>query len=366
MKNQFVELDKLGQSVWLDNISRDLLNNKELQHLIEEVNLKGVTSNPSIFQKAMAGGNAYDDQMTMLLNKNPSITTEELFEELAVKDIQEAADVLRTVYDKTDGYDGYVSLEVSPVLAFDTEGTMRDARRLYKKVDRPNLMVKIPATREGIPAIKQMIVEGININVTLIFSQAVYESVAEAFISGLEERASIGLPVNNIASVASFFVSRIDSMVDKMLEEKGNKNLQGKTAIANAKLAYIIYKNKFLTERFEKLKVKGAKVQRLLWASTSTKNPAYPATIYVDELIGRDTVNTMPPATMTAFGISGKAANTLEQKVDDAEKEMSGLKEYGIDFTVVTDKLTADGVRLFAEAYSELISGIEKKREGLF
>lgn len=362
MKNQYIELDKFGQSIWLDNISRDILNKKELQRLIEEVNLKGVTSNPSIFQKAMAEGHAYDQQISDLLKTNPDISAEELFEELSVKDIQDAADVLYPVYQKTNGYDGYVSIEVAPALAFNTEGTMEEARRLHNKVNRPNLMVKIPATAEGIPAIRQMIVEGLNINITLIFSRAVYETVAEAFIQGLEERVEKGLPINNIASVASFFVSRIDSLVDKLLGEKGNTELKGKIAVANAKLAYLIYKEKFFSERFEKLRSKGAKVQRLLWASTSTKNPDYPATIYVDELIGKDTVNTMPPATIVAFGETGKPANTLEANVEDAKQQIKMLNDVGINFTEVTDKLTADGVQLFAEAFTELIKGIEKKK----
>ena len=362
MKNQYSELSRLGQSIWLDNISRDILNKKELQRLIEEVDLKGVTSNPSIFQKAMAEGHAYDQQISDLLKANPSISAEELFEELSIKDIQDATDVLYPVYKKAGGNDGFVSIEVSPVLAFNTEGTMEEARRLHRKVNRPNLMVKIPATTEGIPAIKQMVVEGLNINITLIFSRAVYETVAEAYIQGLEERVNKGLPIDNIASVASFFVSRIDSLVDKLLGEKGNKELTGKIAVANAKLAYLIYKEKFFSDRFNKLRSKGAKAQRLLWASTSTKNPDYPPTIYVDELIGKDTVNTMPPATIVAFGETGKPANTLEANVDEAKQQMEKLNEVGINFTEVTDKLTADGVELFAKAFRELLEGIEKKR----
>lgn len=363
MKNQFSELEKLRQSVWLDNISRDIINNGELKNLIDDVNLKGVTSNPSIFQKAMEKGTAYDAQISELLKQNPGITAEQLFEELAIKDIQDAADILLPVFKKTNGNDGFISIEVSPILAFNTEGSINEARRLHKKVGRPNLMVKIPGTKEGIPAIRKMIAEGVNINITLIFSQAVYEAVAEAYLSALEERVSKGLPIENIASVASFFVSRIDSMVDKELNEKGHKELLGKAAIANAKLAYVIYKRLFFSERFKKLQQHGAKVQRLLWASTSTKNPDYPDTLYIDELIGIDTINTMPPATIKAFGDHGKVKNALEENVDEASKVMDQLKKAGVDFNQVTDKLTVQGVRLFSESYHELLNGIQRKMD---
>jgi transaldolase / glucose-6-phosphate isomerase len=362
VNNRFKELEQIGQSVWLDNISRDILINKELEKLIEEVGLKGVTSNPTIFQKAIGSGSAYNGQIEQLLSKNKSLSADELFEELAVTDIQNAADVLFPVYKKTNGIDGFVSIEVSPILAYNTEETINEARRLNKKVNRPNVMIKIPATQEGLPAIKQMISEGVCINVTLIFSQEVYEQVVEAYIAGLEERNKKNGNLNNVLSVASFFISRIDTYVDKELDKVGNTSLKGKTAIANAKLVYEKSKEIFSTNRFEKLQDKGAKVQRLLWASTSTKNPSYAETIYIDELIGKDTVNTMPPATIEAFKTKGKVYNAIENKVDEARKQMKSLKDLNIDFSEITKKLTIDGVESFAHSFRDLISTIENKK----
>ena len=362
VNNRFNELEQIGQSVWLDNISRDLLNNKELQKLIEEVGLKGVTSNPTIFQKAIGSGAAYDEQIKQLLSKKSSLSADELFEELAVRDIQNAADVLFHVYEKTGGIDGFISLEVSPDLAFNTEGTVIAARRLNKKVNRPNVMIKIPATQEGLPAIKQMISEGVCINVTLIFSQEVYEQVVEAYIAGLEERNKKNGRLNNVSSVASFFISRIDTSVDKELDKVNNATLKGKTAIANAKLVYEKSKEIFNSDRFKKLADKGARIQRLLWASTSTKNPSYPETIYIDELIGKDTVNTMPPATIEAFKTKGKVYNAIEDKVDEARKQMKSLRDLNIDFSEITKKLTVDGVESFAQSFRDLISTIENKK----
>jgi transaldolase len=286
-----------------------------------------------------------------------------LFEELAVWDIQSAADVLLPVYEKTDGVDGFVSIEVSPMLAYNTEGTINEARRLNKKVNRPNVMIKIPATLEGLPAIKQMISEGICINVTLIFSQQMYEQVVEAYITGLEERNQNHKDLKKIKSVASFFISRIDTSVDKELEKAGNTTLRGKIAIANAKLVYEKSKEIFNTDRFKKLQKNGAGTQRLLWASTSTKNPSYLETIYVDELVGKDTVNTMPPATIEAFKIKGKVYNAIEDKIEEARKQMKALKELKIDFTEITDKLTVDGVDSFAKSFRDLISTIENKKK---
>ena len=363
MNSRFKELEQIGQSVWLDNISRDILNNKELEKLIAEVGLKGVTSNPTIFQKAIGSGHAYDKQMEELLADNASLSSEELFEELAVKDIQTAADVLRPVFEKTNGVDGFVSIEVSPFLAYNTDGTIQEARRLNKKVNRPNVMIKIPATQEGLPAIKQMISEGVCINVTLIFSQEVYEQVAEAYISGLEDRNKKGLPIDKTLSVASFFISRIDTSVDNALNNFRNESLKGKIAIANAKLVFEKCNELFNSERFSKLRNKGAKIQRLLWASTSTKNPAYPETIYVDELIGRDTVNTMPPATIEAFKTKGRVYNAIEDKVDEAKKHMNDLKELNINFSEITKKLTIDGVESFSQSFRDLIATIVNKKE---
>lgn len=366
MANPLLELEKFGQSIWLDNISRDMLVKGELKKLVDEDGLSGVTSNPSIFQKAMAGGHAYDNQIKQILSSNPDISADALFEELAVKDIQDATDVLRKVYDKTNGSDGFVSLEVSPELAYDTDGTIAEAARLNSKVGRPNVMIKIPATQEGLPAIRKMISEGVNINVTLIFSPTVYEQVVDAYMSGLEDRLKAGKPINNISSVASFFISRIDSAVDKELEEKGNKELQGKIAIANAKLVYQKAKELFGSHRFKELGKDGARKQRLLWASTSTKNPAYPDVLYVEELIGRDTVNTLPPATLEAYRDHGKPADRIETEIDTAQLQMKQIADIGIDFERVTRKLTDDGVVLFADSFRELISAIQKKKTEVF
>ncbi len=362
MSNKLKELEKLGQSVWLDNISRDKINKGELKKLIDDIGLKGVTSNPSIFQKAIGAGNAYDDQIKSLLLKNEDLSADELFEKLEVKDIQDGCDILLPVYEKTNGKDGFVSIEVSPGLAYDTDKTIEEARRLFTSVNRPNVMVKIPGTPQGLPAIKQMISEGVNINITLIFSPKVYEDVVEAYLSGLEERVNRNESIKQIASVASFFISRIDSMVDKELEKKGNKDLQGKIAIANAKLVYQTCKKLFSSDRFKKLESKGAKPQRLLWASTSTKNPDYPDTLYVDELIGKNTVNTMPDETIEAFKNNGNLKqDAIETDIDQAKKEMDKLKELSISFDEVTDRLTKEGVDKFIASYNELIDEIKKK-----
>lgn len=362
MKNPLIELEKFGQSVWLDNISRDILIKGNLKKLRDEDGLKGVTSNPSIFQKAMASGHSYDDQIKEILSQNSEIRAGNLFEELAIKDIQDATDVLRPVYDKTDGHDGFVSIEVSPELAYDTEGTITEATRLNDKVGRPNVMIKIPATQEGLPAIRKMISEGVCINITLIFSPTVYEQVVEAYISGLEDRVKKGNSIKSIASVASFFISRIDTAVDKQLQAKGNKELQGKIAIANAKLVYQKAKDLFGSPRFKELEKAGAKKQRLLWASTSTKNPEYPDVLYVEELIGRDTVNTLPPATIEAYRDHGNPADRIETEIEAAKEQMRKIARLGIDFEVVTRKLTDDGVVLFSDSFKELIGAIEKKK----
>lgn len=361
--NPVLNLEKYGQSVWLDNINRSLIKTGELKNLIKEIGLKGVTSNPSIFQKAVSSGKDYDAQVKSLLVKNPELSPEELFEDLAVKDIQDATDILSGVYKKTNGIDGYVSIEVSPELAYDTEATIEEARRLNKKVGRPNVMIKIPAAQEGIPAIKKMISEGVNINVTLIFSPKVYEQVVDAYMSGLEERLASGKKIDTIASVASFFISRIDSMVDKELDKVENKDLKGKIAVANAKLVYQKGKELFDSERFKKLKKKGAKIQRLLWASTSTKNPAYPDTLYVEELIGKNTINTLPPPTIDAYKDHGKPADRIGSGLVEAADQMKKLAGLKIDFEDVTKRLTEEGIILFVNSYKDLIGAIAKKKE---
>ena len=362
MSNKLKELEKLGQSVWLDNISRDKIKKGELKNLISEIGMKGVTSNPSIFQKAIGSGNAYDEQIKSLLLKDSNLSPEELFEQLEVKDIQDGCDVLLPVYESTKGNDGFVSIEVAPGLAYDTDKTIEEARRLFASVNRPNVMIKIPGTPEGIPAIKQMISEGVNINITLIFSPKAYEDVVEAYLSGLEERVNKNESIKQIASVASFFISRIDSMVDKELEKKGNKDLQGKIAIANAKLVYQTSKKLFGSDRFKKLEEKGAKLQRLLWASTSTKNPSYPDTLYVDDLIGKNTVNTMPDETIVAFGDHGELKkDAIETNLDEAQNQMNKLNDLSISFEEVTDRLTKEGVDKFIASYNELIGEIKNK-----
>ncbi len=363
--NPVLNLEKYGQSVWLDNINRSLIKTGELKNLIDAIGLKGVTSNPSIFQKAVSSGKDYDEQIKSLLGKNPEMTPAELFEELAVKDIQNATDILSPVYKKTNGVDGYVSIEVSPELAYDTNTTIEDARRLNKKVGRPNVMIKIPATQEGIPAIKKMISEGVNINVTLIFSPTVYEQVVDAYMSGLEERIAAGKEISSIASVASFFISRIDSMVDKELDKKENKDLKGKIAVANAKLVYQKGKKLFASERFKKLEKKGAKIQRLLWASTSTKNPEYSDTLYVEELIGKNTINTLPPATIDAYKDHGKPADRIETGLKEATDQMRKLESLKINFEDVTKRLTEEGVVLFVNSYKDLIGAIGSKKNSI-
>lgn len=365
MINPIRELEKYGQSIWLDNISRGMLNRNELQKLVDDIGLKGVTSNPTIFQKAIASGEDYDAQLKSLLMENPSQSPYELFESLAVKDIQDAADILYPVYDKTNGKDGFVSIEVSPELAKDTNGTIEEARRLNHKVNRPNVMIKIPATKEGIPAIKQMISEGVNINVTLIFSQERYEEVVEAYISGLEERAERGDGIKGVSSVASFFISRIDTMVDDQLGKNGNNALLGKTAIANAKIVYKKANELFSSSRFAKLKDKGAKVQRLLWASTSTKNPSYSPVIYVDELIGDETVNTLPPETIDAYAKHGRPESRIESNLDAAKEHMQKIEEAKVNFSDITQKLEDEGVKKFADSFSDLLNVIEKKKRSI-
>ncbi len=370
--NPLLGLQKFGQSIWLDYIRRDLLTSGELKRLIDEDGLRGMTSNPAIFEKAIADSTLYDDVLKSLQPRT-DLTPTGRYEILAIRDIQDAADILRPVYDSTRQRDGYVSLEVSPYLARDTQGTLNEARRLWKAVARPNIMIKVPGTTEGIPAFQQLISEGINVNVTLLFSQEVYQNVADAYVAGVEQLAARG-DVRKIASVASFFISRIDNAVDAAVaaklktsndpkEQEQLKSVQGKVAIANGKLAYQRYQKTFSSDRWNKLAAQGAQTQRVLWASTSTKNPAYRDVLYVEELIGPDTVNTLPPATLEAFRDHGLPRLSLTEDIPSAEQTMKTLVQLGISIDEVTDKLTNDGVRLFAEAFDKLLKAVEKNTQ---
>lgn len=371
--NPLRDLQAYGQSVWLDNIRRSLITSNELRHLVEEDGLRGVTSNPSIFEKAITGSTDYTTILEELASQ--ALDAKSTYERLAIRDIQDAADVLRPVYEQTKRRDGYVSLEVSPQLAHNTQGTVEEAQRLWQTVGRDNLMVKVPATPAGIPAIRQLIGEGINVNVTLLFSQQAYEQVAEAYIAGLEQLAAGGGHVSRVASVASFFISRIDTAIDALLTDRLKtsanvselpllRSIMGRVAIANAKLTYRRYQELFSGERWQKLANKGAQTQRVLWASTSTKNPQYRDVIYVEELIGRDTVNTVPPATLDAFRDHGVPRASLEEDVKAAQDTMFALGEVGISMKDVTDKLLDDGVRLFAEAFDKLLKAVDRGCKG--
>ncbi len=369
--NPLKELLNYGQSMWLDYIRRDLITTGKLKTMIQDDGLRGMTSNPSIFEKAIGESSLYDDMLKSLASSNLNATGR--YEKIAIRDIQDAADILRPVYQSSKFRDGFVSLEVSPLLALKTQETIDEARRLWKTVSRENVMIKVPGTAEGIPAVQQLIGEGININVTLLFAQEVYEKVAEAYIAGLEELQKRGGDVKKMAGVASFFISRIDTMVDSMIDEKLKtanaqeqatlKGLKGKVAIANGKLTYQRYMKIFSGPRWEALAAKGAQTQRVLWASTSTKNPAYRDVMYVEELIGPDTVNTMPPATIDAFRDHGKLGNTLTEDIAGAGKVMQDLEKVGISIREVTTKLTSDGVKLFADAFHKLLAVVEKSTQ---
>jgi transaldolase len=356
------ELAELGQSIWLDYIGRSLIASGELQKLVDQ-GLRGVTSNPSIFEKAIAGSADYDEDLNRLVRDGKSVA--EIYEDLAMADIRSAADILRPVYEKSGGADGYVSLEVNPALAHDTGATIAEARRLFASLERPNVLIKVPATVAGIPAMETLIGEGINVNVTLIFSLEQYEAVATAYIAGLEKLALVGGDVGRVASVASFFISRVDTAVDKALEEIGNTEIQGKIAIDNAKIAYGRFREIFSSKRWEKLATGTARVQRPLWASTSSKNPAYPDTLYVDNLIGPDTVNTLPPATLEDFLDHGKVAATVETDVDGARMRIAELAELGIDLDAITNRVLDEGVAAFAKSFEGLIASIAEKRRRL-
>ena len=357
------ELSELGQSVWIDSLSREWLETGELARMKEEDAVVGVTSNPTIFQKAMAEGDWYDEQLRELLNGETDL--KEVFLQLAVRDIEDACDLLRPVWDETDGLDGYVSIEVDPNFAHDTAATIEEATRFHEWIDRPNLYVKIPGTAEGLPAIEEMIARGRNINVTLIFSLRRYEEVVEAYIRGLELLVETGGDPSTVASVASFFVSRVDTEADRRLDAIGKQELKGKLAIANAKLAYQRYEEIFSGARWQALASQGATTQRCLWASTSTKNPEYRDVMYVEELIGPETVNTMPKETIEAFQDHGRVALTLEQGLDEARKLFRDLQAAGIDYDDVIATLEREGVEKFADSFRELLEGIEAKRRQL-
>jgi transaldolase len=359
-KSRLHQLSELGQSVWIDYLARDLLESGELARLHEEDAVVGVTSNPTIFQKAISAGDAYDEQLREELEEERD--PKELFLRLAVKDVQDACDLLRPVWDEGGGRDGYVSLEVDPTLAYETEASIAEAARLHELVDRPNLFVKIPATEPGLPAIEEMIARGRSINVTLIFSLERYAEVAEAYIRGLERLVEAGGDPAPVASVASFFVSRVDTEADRRLEELGApSDLQGKLAVANAKLAYQRYKEIFSGGRWDALAARGATTQRCLWASTSTKNPAYRDVLYVEELIGPETVNTMPEETIRAFQDHGRVALTLEEGLDEAKEVFRRIAEVGVDYDDVTATLEREGVEKFSDSFAELLDGIRAK-----
>lgn len=364
-KNPLREAEAQGQGIWVDYIRRKFLLEGGLKKLVKEDGLSGVTSNPTIFEKAVSGGDDYDQQFEEVVKSGESDDIAALFDAMAVKDIQMAADTLRPVYDRTKGVDGYVSLEVSPTLAADTEKTISQAKKLWKAVDRPNLLIKVPATPEGIPAVEELLASGINVNITLMFSMAHYEAVAQAYIRGLKRNSD----ASKMGSVASFFVSRVDSMIDPALEKIGTPEalaLRGKIGIANCKVVYQRFKEIFEGQDFADLRKKGARVQRVLWASTSTKNPNYPDTLYVAELIGPHTVNTLPPATIDAFRDHGIVRGaTIVEGVDEARRQLASLEKVGIKLNDITEKLQKDGVESFAKSFKDLEAALEKKRTEL-
>lgn len=368
-KNRLRELHDAGQSIWLDSIDRRMLHDGELDRRIREDALTGMTSNPTIFQKALSSSNAYDDQIVGA--EEQGLTSWELFELLETADVRDACDSFAGVYSSTRGADGYVSIEISPGVSHDAEAAIEEARRLWKTVDRPNVMVKVPGTREGAVAVRRLIADGINVNITLLFAIEAHERVIEAYMSGLEDRVKANQPIDGLASVASFFVSRVDTEIDKRLDALGAKAapaekerlqmLKGRAAIANAKLAYKLFRQKFSGPRWEALAKEGARVQRPLWASTSTKNPAYRDVMYVEELIAPDTVDTMPPATIEAFEDHGVVERTADKKVTAATGLLREIEAVGISMSEVTEKLLVDGIASFQKSFEELIAGLESK-----
>lgn len=359
--NKVKQIHGLGQSIWLDFFDRKIMNNGELKRLIDEDGIRGVTSNPAIFEKAISSSSDYNEDITSLSKNEKS--NDAIFYGLAVKDIQRAADFFKAIYEESNGEDGFVSLEVSPYLARDSEGTIKQAKELWKAVDRKNVMIKIPGTVEGLTAIRKCTAEGININVTLLFGLPRYKEVTEAYISGLDDRLQLNLPIDTVVSVASFFLSRIDVMIDTMLEEKGLGKLKGEIAIASAKKAYQIYKEVFYGDRFKKLEEKGAKKQRVLWASTSSKDPSFSDTKYVEALIGPETINTVPLDTIDAFRDHGKVENQLEKNLDQAVNNLAQIKESGIDIDKITQKLEDEGIEKFNKPYDKLLDAIEIQKK---
>jgi transaldolase len=367
-RNPLLEIRVLGQSVWLDLLSRGMLVSGQLRMLIEQDGVSGETSNPAIFEKAIDGSHDYDKAIRSLVLQGKK--AEEIYEALTVEDIQHSADLFRPLYDETDGRDGFISLELSPHLAYDIDGSISEAHRLWTILNRPNILLKVPATAKGLPVIKKLIYEGINVNITLLFSLDRYREVAEAYIAGLDARTEAGKPLEMVTSVASFFLSRIDVLVDSMLENviqerdkrsEAANTLLGQTAISSAKAAYHIYREIFNSERFRRLSAKGARTQRLLWASTGTKNPAYSDVKYVEPLIGPDTVNTMPLETINAYRDHGDPANRLSDSVEEARLVLEKLQAFGIDLAAVTQQLEREGVKKFVEPYDKVISTINKR-----
>jgi len=372
MANPLVEIRRFGQSVWYDNIQRGFITSGDFQKMVAEDGVAGVTSNPTIFEKAIDNSTDYDDDIRKLAARGKDV--KDAYEALVVKDVQLAADILRPIYEQTGGADGFTCLEVAPDLAYDTEASIEAAHRLWALLDRPNVMVKIPGTDKGLPAIEQCLSKGININITLLFGVENYEQVAWAYIKALEERLGLGLPIDRIASVASFFVSRIDTLVDRLLEEnlrsaasaaerKRPQALRGRAGIANAKIAYEMFREIFGGKRFQALAAKGARVQRCLWASTGTKNPDYRDVMYVEDLIGPDTVNTMPQATLDAFRDHGEVTHSLDKGLHEAHSVMRNLGDVGIDYKSVSAQLQAEGVQLFTDSYRKLLHSLAAKRE---
>jgi len=368
-KNPLLKLEAFGQSVWLDDLRRSALDNGELQGLIQQDGVSGLTSNPSIFEKAIVDSNDYDNAIHALALQGKSI--EEIYQALTVEDIQRAADLFRPIFDRLEGADGFVSLEVSPQLARDTAGTIVEARKLWVAVNRPNLFIKVPATREGLPAIQQLIGEGINVNITLLFGLPRYREVVEAYLLGLETLAAHGKPLANVSSVASFFLSRIDVLIDPLLEKLKLENgtaawnlagIQGQVAIASAKVAYVVYKEIFGGERYLKLAQMGARTQRLLWASTGTKNPEYSDVKYIEPLIGDKTINTIPPETLNAYRDHGKPSSQLETGVREAYHILEGLRQAGLDLDTLTPELEDEGVTKFSKAFEQLMAALQEKR----
>jgi len=364
--NPLLDLQKMGQSYWYDNISRDLLNSGELARMIKEDGMRGVTSNPSIFYKSIKNSTDYDEQLRTLF-KRKELSDKDVFYELAARDIETAADLLADVYEESGGTDGFVSMEVDPSYAYDTEKTIQEAIHLANRIARKNIMIKVPATKEGLPAVRELVARGLNINVTLLFSIERYKEVMESYLSGINERAHKKLSLDHIASVASFFVSRVDSLTDKLLNEKIESASGGdrEGAVANARIAFQVYERTFSSEHFDKLKALGAHPQRLLWASTSTKNPSYSDILYVDELIGPGTVNTMPTDTVKAFRDHGTVRRSIDNDVEEALKVMASLEGAGISISAVTAQLEEEGVKQFKDAFDSLLSLIREKRGSL-